>query len=94
MILLLSELTYFRGFLSTGRLALKKIDEKVLNFTEEFFKGKPGKFALQIHPSLLNNEKTELLEVKGIFICKLMGYILTEIRALLNREEQILRSEK
>jgi GrpB-like predicted nucleotidyltransferase (UPF0157 family)/GNAT superfamily N-acetyltransferase len=55
----------FPGFSLNRALGLKKIDEKFLNFTEEFFKGKPGKFALQIHPSLLNNEKTELLKSKG-----------------------------
>jgi GrpB-like predicted nucleotidyltransferase (UPF0157 family)/GNAT superfamily N-acetyltransferase len=55
----------FPGFSLNRALGIKKINENFLNLAEEFFKGKQGKFALQIHPSLLNDEKTELLKSSG-----------------------------
>lgn len=55
----------FPGFSLNRVLGFKQIDDEILNRIEEFFKGKPGKFALQIPPEILNDDKIELLKSRG-----------------------------
>lgn len=55
----------FPGFSLNRALGITKIDEDFLGMIEDFYKGKPGKFALQIPPDLLNEETTRLLESRG-----------------------------
>lgn len=55
----------FPGFSLNRALGITKIDEEFLNMIEDFYKGKPGKFALQIPPDVLNEENKELLNSRG-----------------------------
>lgn len=55
----------FPGFSLNRALGITKIDEDFLGMIEDFYKGKHGKFALQVPPDILTEEKTKLLESRG-----------------------------
>lgn len=51
----------FPGFSLNRTLGIEQINEKFLERIENFYEGKPGKFALQIPPWLVSDEKKALL---------------------------------
>jgi len=51
----------FPGFSLNRALGITKLDNEFLDRIEDFFNGKPGKYALQIPPELLNEETQKLL---------------------------------
>ncbi|MBE2227247.1 MAG: GNAT family N-acetyltransferase [Ignavibacteria bacterium] len=55
----------FPGFSLNRALGISKIDNEFLDGIEEFYKGKPGKFALQIPPELMNQETEKLLSKRN-----------------------------
>lgn len=55
----------FPGFSLNRVLGISYIDNDFLDTVEEFYKGKPGKFALQIPPDILTDEKIQLLKSRG-----------------------------
>jgi GrpB-like predicted nucleotidyltransferase (UPF0157 family)/GNAT superfamily N-acetyltransferase len=55
----------FEGFSLNRVLGISEIDEKFLDKIEKFYKGKPGKFALQIPPGLIKYETKQLLDSRG-----------------------------
>src|SRR3990172_1034386 len=58
--------TYILPAFSLNRaLGIMKLDESLLLQLEDFFKGKPGKFALQIPPFALNNDVKLMLKSHG-----------------------------
>lgn len=55
----------FEEFSLNRVLGISEINEKFLDKMEIFYKGKPGKFALQIPPGLINDETKHLLDSRG-----------------------------
>lgn len=55
----------FPGFSLNRALGIKNINEDLLVKLEEFYKGKAGKFALQIPPYELDENRTALLSSRG-----------------------------
>src|SRR4030095_7595723 len=55
----------FPGFSLNRALGIINLNEVLLDKLEEFFNGKPGKFALQIPPFELDDYKKELLNKRG-----------------------------
>jgi len=55
----------FPGFSLNRALGFSEINENILDRMEEFFKGRVGKFALQIQPFLLDDKKIKLLTSRG-----------------------------
>lgn len=55
----------FPGFSLNRALGFNEMNSDVLDRMEKFFQGKPGKFALQIHPALTTDSVKELLHSRG-----------------------------
>lgn len=55
----------FLGFSLNRALGMSKIDNEFLDMIDDFYKGKAGKYALQIPPELLNDKTKELLSSKN-----------------------------
>ncbi|NOS83921.1 MAG: GNAT family N-acetyltransferase [Ignavibacteria bacterium] len=55
----------FPGFSLNRALGMSKIDNEFLDSIDDFYKGKSGKYAIQIPPDLLNDEKIELLKKRN-----------------------------
>jgi GNAT superfamily N-acetyltransferase len=53
------------GFSLNRALGFTEINDEVLNKIEEFYSGRTGKYALQIPPYILNDEKINLLNSRG-----------------------------
>lgn len=55
----------FPGFSLNRALGMENIDNEFLDSIDDFFKGKSGKYALQIPPALINDEVTQLLNTRN-----------------------------
>src|SRR4030095_12910329 len=55
----------FPGFSLNRALGITRIDKEFLDSIDDFYKGRVGKFALQIPPNILSDEKLSLLKSRG-----------------------------
>lgn len=55
----------FAGFTLNRALGFLEINEIILDKLDDFYKNKPGKYALQIPPYILDEEKIKLLNKRG-----------------------------
>ena len=55
----------FPGFSLNRALGMSKIDNEFLDSIDDFYSGKSGKYAIQIPPELMNDEKIELLKERN-----------------------------